>query len=111
MTDSGPLDNPHVEKLVEREAFRKTINKTYHEQKAPGSETCLARKDNGDIVKWTRYGEAFNPKDERYARNMQPHPSDAKMKSQSTWSSDQKLPAPRNRKDFAGSGNIITWLG
>jgi hypothetical protein len=105
------LENIHVEKLVEREAFRKTVNKTYHELKAPGNTACIARKDNGDIVRWTKYGDAFNPQDDRYARDMKPHPSDAKLKSETTWSKDQKAPVAKNRKDFAGSGNIITWLG
>lgn len=100
-----------MEKLVETQAFRKTVNKTYHELKAPGNTQCVGRQDNGDIVRWTKSGAAFNPRDDRYARDMKPHPSDAKMKSQSTWSTDQKQPPVKNRKDFAGNGNIITWLG
>lgn len=81
-----------------------------NDQKGYGPEFAIGREDNGDIVRWTRIGGAMTKEGERYAHPLPKSSKVYEMQAETRWSSDLKQPQPKNRKDFAGSGNIITWM-
>lgn len=106
------MSTKQLDQLASEEANRKIGGKAMmrNEYKGLGPEFAIARENNGDIVRWTKIGGAMVKEGDRYAYPKQKTDRVHEMQAESTWSYDLKQPAPRNRKDFTGSGNIITWM-
>lgn len=104
------MSTKQLDYLAQEEAFRKTAKDIKAEKKGEGQEYCTAKENNGDIIKWTRIGAAMIKEGDRYAHAKKLSDKAYEMQAASTWSSDLKKPTPKNRKDFNGSGNIITWM-
>lgn len=105
------MSTKQLDKLASDESNRKTAMKLErNDQKGQGPDYVVARENNGDIVKWTRIGGAMVKEGDRYAYPKSKPEKVHEMLAESTWSHDLKKPAPRNRKDFMGSGNIISWM-
>ena len=100
----------HIDRLAREEATRKTEKMNYIETKGKGDPNVISRNTSGDIIKWTKLGPSFNEQLDRYAHPRQFSSQSRNMQSESQWSRDLAKPAPRIRKDFAGSGNIISWM-
>jgi len=111
VNDSGSMSTKKLNELAADEASRKTAVKLLKcDMKGMGPDHSIARENNGDIVRWTKIGGAMVKEGDRYANPKQKPHKVHEMQSASTWSSDLKTPTPRNRKDFVGNGNIISWM-
>lgn len=110
MSDTGPMSTKQLDQLASDESKRKTAKNLRAEKKGEGQEYCLAKENNGDIIKWNRIGAAMTKEGERYAVAIKKPHQVAEMLAVSSWSSDLKQPVRKARKDFAGNGNIITWM-
>lgn len=110
-TDSGPLSTVRLARLAQHEAYRKTAKLVYAEVKGTGAEFAVARENNGDIIRWTSLGRANDGRSDRYAINMKKPEKVHAMASESQWSRDLARPPAKDRRDFRGNGNIITWMG
>lgn len=104
------MSTKQLDQLATDEANRKTNKHIRAEIKGTGQEFCVAKENNGDIIKWNRIGAAMQDEGERYARPMKRSDRAYEMQAESTWSSDLKKPALKIRKDLAGNGNIISWM-
>lgn len=106
------MSTKQLNQLATEEANRKIGTSTLikNDQKGFGPESSITRQDNGDILRWTRIGGAMTREGERYARALPKSSKVYEMQAESNWSNDLKPPQPRNRKEFAGSGNIISWM-
>ena len=104
------MSTKRLDMLAAEEANRKTSMHVKADQKGPGQEVGVERETNGDIIRWNKIGPAMLKEGERYARPMKRSDRAFEMQTQSRWSEDQKLPVPKIRKDFAGNGNIISWM-
>ena len=111
VADSGPMSTKQLDSRAAEEANRKiAIKLTRNDKKNQGPEFAIAREDNGDILRWSHIGGAMIKEGDRYSIPKQKSDKVYEMQAESPWSSDLKKPQPRNRKDFTGSGNIISWM-
>ncbi len=108
--DSGPMTVNHLDRLAEEESNRKTHYMVYNESKGKGLADNTAKENSGDIIRWTSIGRAANFEADRYAHTRKLDSRAKEQMSQSQWSRDLVKPAPRNRRDFVGNGNIISWM-
>jgi hypothetical protein len=99
-----------LSKLAQHEAYRKTANLVYAEIKGNGAEFVVARENNGDIIKWTSIGKANDGRSDRYAADWKKPEKVHAMASETQWSRDMVKPPAKDRRDFRGNGNIITWM-
>ena len=104
------MSTKQLDRLAADEGNRKTNKHIRAELKGTGQEYCVARENNGDIIKWNKIGAAMQDEGERYARPMKRSDRAYEMQSESLWSSDLKKPVQKNRKDLVGNGNIISWM-
>ena len=105
------MSTKQIDHLAQEEGIRKTAKDNIRtDKKGLGQEYCTAKENNGDIIKWTRIGAAMTKEGDRYAVPKKLSDKAYEMQSGSSWSYDLKKPTPKNRKDFNGCGNIITWM-
>lgn len=80
------------------------------EHKGTGSGYCTAKLNNGNIINWHKVGYTSAKEGERFSRPKKLTDQAVQMQAQSKWSYDLRRPASSIRRDFSGSGNIITWM-
>lgn len=100
----------HLDRLAQGESNRKTHYLVYNESKGHGLADNIAKENSGDIIRWTSIGKAANFEADRYASAKKLDTRAREQMSESKWSRDLVKPAPRNRRDFVGTGNIISWM-
>ena len=101
-----PLTNEQLNKLAVDETERKTHWLIYPEKKGKGAK-ITARGDNGDILTWNKNGTILNvEKDVVAARKTRGRFAN---RTYTQTVENIRPPATKNRRDFAGNGNIIGW--
>lgn len=110
MTAVESLTTKRLCKLQAEESIKKTQKLIYNEVKGTPEGLLPAKENNGDIIKWTSVGKANFKHCDRYAEARRNHPvADLHQRGGIATRERVEPRAGVNRREFVGSGNILTW--
>lgn len=69
----------------------------------------MAKENHGDILGWSKLGKFTVDLKKQLQAPRKQHVKTAELQGQSYWSSDLKAPVLKDRRDFKGTCNIISW--